>query len=96
MTQTLTFDSNFAVISNPTTPACAASSLFSSPPTYTLTFAFAPNIVGTSNLLTSQANVLWNGHIIDCRIPLYREVNTASFQVVVDPCGTNYLQFDGS
>jgi len=69
ITQDLTFDSNFAVIANSTSPpACPTSALFP-PANYTLQFDWAPNTVGTANLLTSQANILWNNVVLDSLVP---------------------------
>lgn len=96
ITQIVTFDHRFHVITNRLPPACTPSSLFASPPTYTLTFDWAPTNVGTDNILTSQVNVLWNNAVIASIVPTTDTVNSGSYQVVINPCGSNSLQFDGT
>jgi len=99
MTQLFTFDNNFQIISNTDSPFCNPSKL--TPQSFTLSFEWAPNTVGTSNLLTSQFNVIWNNQIIDSIIPSTSTlgVNQASYNVNAFNdygCPLNILQFDGT
>ena len=87
ITQILTFDSNFQVISSPPAP-CLPSKLFSTPQ-FILRFDWAPNTVGTDDLLTSQANILFNNVVIGSIVPdnTTNGVNIdAAFAFYYDPC----------
>jgi len=84
ITQTLTFDSNFQMISSPSNSACLLFFTFD----LILQFDWAPNTVGTQDLLTSQADILWNDVILDSIVPnsTTNGVNHKSYTFLYDPC----------
>ena len=65
--------------------------------TYTLSFDWAVRTVGSSNLDSSQANVLWNNFVLDSLkyTGSNAGVNHASYLVQLQS-GDNLLQFDGT
>lgn len=110
ITQNVTFNSAFNLIKTPLPNACSPF-FYRYSVSHTITFNWAVTNVGTSNYATSQGNVIWynsnlriNPIVYSLSLgasqfsvyPVGNLTNTAIIYVTTNPCGYNYLQFDGT